>query len=64
MTLKKVVVFMSTMVDLLDIPEETIRYISTCLMIEDVIHLSMTCKYLFNLLPSYSIREKFDNWHK
>ena len=56
--LKKVPIFTSTMVHLIDIPEEIVRYISTFLMIEDVIHLSMTCKYFFYILPSYSIEEK------
>ena len=46
------------MVNLIDIPEEMIRYISKFLMIEDVIHLSMSCKYLFYILPSYSIEEE------
>ena len=45
------------MVNILDIPEEIIKHISTFLMIEDVIHLSMTCKYLFYILPCYSIEE-------
>ena len=46
------------MASLLDVPEEVIRYVSKFLMIEDVVHLSMTCKYLYHMLPAYSLKEK------
>ena len=46
------------MVHLLDVPEEILRYISRFLMIEDVIHLSIACKFLFHVLPTYSLDEK------
>ena len=41
-----------------DMPEEIMRCVSKFLMIEDVVHLSMTCKQLFNMLPTYSLEEK------
>ena len=37
-------------VTLLDIPEEIVRYIAKYLMMEDVIHLSMTCQILYHML--------------
>ena len=43
---------------LLDIPEELIRYISRFLMIEDFLHLSMTCKILYHMLPRYAFEHK------
>ena len=43
---------------LLDVPEEILRYISRFLMIEDVIHLSMACKFLFHVLPNYSLDKR------
>jgi len=62
------------MASLLDVPEEVIRYVSKFLMIEDVVHLSMTCKYLYHKLPAYSLKEKVidmpntsrmvDHWEK
>ena len=45
-------------VTLLDIPEEIVRYIAKYLMIEDVLHLSMTCKILYHMLPKYSFEYK------
>ena len=45
-------------VTLLDIPEEIVRYIARYLMIEDVLHLSMTCKILNHMLPKYSFEYK------
>ena len=46
------------MASLLDMPEEIMRYVSKFLMIEDVVHLSMTCKWFFHMLPTYSLEEK------
>ena len=47
------------MATLLDIPEEIIRYIaSSFLIIEDVVHLSMSCKILYHMLPTYSFEYK------
>ena len=43
---------------LLDIPEELVRYISRFLMIEDFLHLSMTCKILYHMLPRYAFERK------
>ena len=45
-------------VKLLDVPEEIVRYIAKYLMIEDVLHLSMTCKMLHHMLPKYSFECK------
>ena len=45
-------------VKLLDIPEEIVRYIARYLMIEDVLHLSMSCKLLYHMLPKYSFEYK------
>ena len=45
-------------VTLLDIPEEIVRYIARYVMIEDVLHLSMTCKILNHMLPKYSFEYK------
>ena len=46
------------MASILDMPEEIMRYASKFLMIEDVVHLSMTCKWFFHMLPTYSLEEK------
>ena len=46
------------MASLLDMPEEIMLYVSKYLMIEDVVHLSMTCKMFFHMLPTYSLEEK------
>ena len=43
---------------LLDIPEEIVRYITRYLMMEDVLHLSMTCKIFYHMLPKYSFECK------
>ena len=45
-------------VTLLDIPNEIVRYISRFLMIEDFLHLSMTCKILYHMLPRYAFEYK------
>ena len=45
-------------VTLLDIPDEIMRYISRFLMIEDFLHLSMTCKRLCHMLPRYIFEYK------
>ena len=45
-------------VTLLDIPDEIMRYISKFLMIEDFLHLSMTCKILYHMLPRYAFEYK------
>ena len=47
------------MATLLDVPEEIIRYIaSNFLIIEDVVHLSMSCKIFYHMLPTYSFEYK------
>ena len=45
-------------VTLIDIPEEIVIYIARFLMIEDGLHLSMTCKTLYHMLPKYSFEYK------
>ena len=45
-------------VTLLDIPEEIVRYIARDLMIEDFLHLSMTCKILYHMFPKCSFEWK------
>ena len=47
------------MATLLDIPEEIIRYIaSNFLNIEDIVHLSISCKIFYHMLPTYSFEYK------
>ena len=46
------------MVNILDLPDEVIRYVSKFLMIEDLKRLSTTCKLLYHLFPSYMIEER------
>ena len=45
-------------VTLLDIPDEIMRYISRFLTIEDFLHLSLTCKRLYHMLPRYIFEYK------